>query len=47
MSNANVRLGVRNLFDELPPKADESSGYLPGLYSIEGRVVYLELSKTF
>ncbi|WP_321490003.1 TonB-dependent receptor domain-containing protein [uncultured Hyphomonas sp.] len=47
LSQANARLGVRNLFDEAPPKADESAGYLSGLYSVEGRVVYLELSKTF
>jgi iron complex outermembrane receptor protein len=47
LSGGDVRLGVRNLFDELPPKADESAGYLSGLYSVEGRVVYLQLSKTF
>jgi hypothetical protein len=42
-----LKLGVRNLFDELPPYADESAGYLSGLYSETGRVVYGEISKEF
>lgn len=44
----SMRLGVRNLFNELPPYADESSGYLSGLYSgVEGRVVYARVSREF
>ena len=42
-----LKLGVRNLTDELPPYADETYGFITGLYSSEGRVVYGEISKTF
>ncbi len=47
LSGTDLRLGVRNLFNELPPFADESAGYFAGLYPVEGRVVYAEVSKTF
>lgn len=47
LSGVDMRVGVRNLFDELPPYADESPGFLSGLYSIEGRVVYGQISKEF
>lgn len=47
LSGVNARLGVRNIFNELPPFADESAGYLSGLYSGEGRVIYGQVSKEF
>ena len=42
-----VRLGMRNVFNEEPPLADESYGYIGGLHSSRGRFVYLSVRKTF
>ncbi|MEZ5937275.1 MAG: TonB-dependent receptor [Hyphomonadaceae bacterium] len=42
-----LKLGVRNLFNEMPPYADETYGYFDSLYSGEGRVVYGQIKKTF
>ena len=42
-----LRLGVRNVFDEDPPLADESYGYLGSLHSSKGRFVYMSARKTF
>ena len=42
-----LRLGVRNVFDEAPPLADESYGYLGSLHSSSGRFVYVSARKTF
>jgi outer membrane receptor protein involved in Fe transport len=42
-----LRLGVRNLFNETPPHADESPGYFDRLHNVEGRVIYGQLSKEF
>ncbi|WP_375284272.1 TonB-dependent receptor [Marinicauda pacifica] len=42
-----VRLGARNLFDEEPPLADESFGYMGSLHSSRGRFVYVDLRKSF
>ena len=47
LSGSELKLGVRNLFNEMPPYADETYGYLTSLYPSEGRVVYLEAKKTF
>ena len=47
LGGTGLKLGVRNLANELPPRADESPGYLSGLYPIEGRVIYGEISKSF
>ncbi len=46
-SPTRVRLGVRNIFDETPPLADTSFGYLGDLHSAQGRFVYANVRKTF
>jgi iron complex outermembrane receptor protein len=47
LDDARVRLGVRNLFDKLPPLADETYGYDASLHNAEGRYLYLSLSMNF
>ncbi|WP_340679238.1 TonB-dependent receptor [Paraglaciecola sp.] len=47
LDDARVRLGVRNLFDKLPPLADETYGYEASLHNAEGRYLYLSLSMNF
>ncbi|MEQ8559182.1 MAG: TonB-dependent receptor [Henriciella sp.] len=42
-----LRVGARNLFDEEPPLADESFGYMGGLHSSRGRFVYVSARKSF
>jgi iron complex outermembrane recepter protein len=42
-----VRIGARNLFDEVPPLADTNFGYLGDLHSPQGRFVYVNVRKTF
>ena len=42
-----VRLGVRNMFDEDPPVADEQLGYFGSLHSNRGRYVYIDARKSF
>lgn len=42
-----LRLGVRNLFDEDPPTADEQLGYFGSLHSNRGRYLYIDLSMAF
>lgn len=42
-----LRLGARNLFDEEPPLADESFGYLGGQHSPQGRFIYVSARKSF
>jgi len=42
-----LRLGVSNVFDEAPPLADESLGYLPEYHSLKGREYYLQLRANF
>ena len=42
-----LRVGARNVFDEEPPLADESFGYLGGLHSSRGRFVYVNARKSF
>ena len=44
-SGAQVRLGVRDLFDEGPPLAQ--GGYLGSLHRPYGRYWYASVSKTF
>jgi len=46
-SPLQLRVGARNLFDEEPPLADESFGYLGGLHSSTGRFVYVSARKKF
>ena len=45
--DARVRLGVRNLFDEEPPLADEAFGYEGSLHSWMGRYFYLDINTHF
>ena len=42
-----MRFGVRNIFDEDPPLADEALGYLGSLHSPNGRTFYLSAKATF
>ncbi|WP_300379119.1 TonB-dependent receptor [Henriciella sp.] len=42
-----LRVGARNVFDEEPPLADESFGYLGGLHSSRGRFLYVNARKSF
>lgn len=42
-----VRLGVRNLLDEVPPLADTNFGFLGELHNPQGRFVYANVRKTF
>lgn len=46
-SPLRLRVGARNLFDEEPPLADESFGYLGGLHSARGRFIYASARKSF
>ena len=41
--NARVRLGLRNMFDEEAPVADEQLGYYGSLHSNRGRYFYIDL----
>ncbi len=41
------RVGVRNIFDEVPPLADTNFGYLGDLHNPQGRFVYVNVRKTF
>lgn len=47
LDNSRLRFGVRNVFDEDPPLADESYGYNGKLYSNRGRYIYLDYSYRF
>ena len=42
-----LRVGVRNLTDEVPPLADTNFGFLGDLHSPQGRYVYLNVRKVF
>ena len=46
-SPTRIRVGARNIFDEDPPLADESFGYMGSLHSSRGRFVYLSARKEF
>jgi outer membrane receptor protein involved in Fe transport len=41
------RVGVRNIFDEVPPLADTNFGYLGDLHNPQGRFVYVNVRKPF
>lgn len=45
--NARFRLGVRNMFDEQAPAADEQLGYFGSVYSNRGRYIYFDVSTRF
>lgn len=47
MEGTQIRLGVRNLFDEEPPLADATFGYISSLHNCEGRYWYATLNKKF
>ena len=47
LDNFRVRLGVRNLTNELAPLADGTFGYLGELHSNRGRVFYLSARARF
>ncbi|SFC94893.1 TonB-dependent receptor domain-containing protein [Pseudoalteromonas denitrificans] len=48
LQDSKLRIGVRNLFDEQPPLADELGyGYFGGLHSNRGRYFHMSFSKTF
>ncbi len=47
VDSLRLRLGVSNVFDEPPPLADESLGYLPEYHSLKGREYYLQLRANF
>jgi len=47
LSGTRVRLGVNNLFDQKPPLADESFGFLSSLHSARGRQFTFEIRKNF
>jgi len=47
MADTQLRLGVRNLFDEAPPLAAGSFGYLAALYQPYSRYWYLRVKKSF
>lgn len=47
LDGTRLRVGVNNLFDEDPPLADETYGFLSSLHSPRGRVVRFEIRKNF
>lgn len=47
MKGTHIRLGVRNLFDEEPPLADDTFGYVSSFHDSEGRYWYASLDKKF
>lgn len=47
LGDTRVRAGVRNLFDNEPPLADETFGYIGRLHSPIGRYLYINVSKEF
>lgn len=47
IGNARVRLGVRNLFDKDPPLTSSNYGFNGALHNPSGRLVYIDVSKTF
>jgi len=47
LDDARVRLGVKNIFDKLPPLSDDGFGYATKLHSLQGRYVYLDLRYDF
>ena len=44
---ARVRLGVKNMFDEEAPVADEQMGYFGSLHSNRGRYFYVDFAMSF
>jgi len=42
-----LALGVNNVFDKNPPRADEAGGFFGSLYNAQGRVFYASIEKNF
>jgi len=42
-----LSVGVNNLFDKNPPRADESGGFFGSLHNAQGRVFYASIEKNF
>lgn len=47
IGGARLRLGARNLFDKDPPLTSSNYGFNGALHNPNGRVLYVDLSKTF
>ena len=47
MDSLRLRVGARNLLNELAPIADQPTGYIGDLYSNRGRQIYFSVSKRF
>ncbi|ODP36319.1 TonB-dependent receptor domain-containing protein [Sphingomonas turrisvirgatae] len=47
MDDLRLRVGARNLFNQLAPIADGSNGYIGDLYSNRGRQIYFSVNKRF
>jgi outer membrane receptor protein involved in Fe transport len=47
LQGTRFRVGVRNMFNKLPPLADQSFGFMGELHSIKGRYWYASLRKRF
>jgi outer membrane receptor protein involved in Fe transport len=47
LDGTRLRFGINNLFDQDPPLADETYGYLSQLHTPRGRVFRVELRKNF
>ncbi|MEA1013926.1 TonB-dependent receptor domain-containing protein [Sphingosinicella sp. LY1275] len=47
LDGTRLRIGVRNIFNNLPPLADATLGYLGSLYNNNGRVIYASIRNRF
>ena len=47
IGGARLRFGVRNLFDKDPPLTSSNYGFNGALHNPSGRLLYIDLSKTF
>ncbi|MGN6269650.1 MAG: TonB-dependent receptor domain-containing protein [Sphingomonas sp.] len=47
LDNTQLRVGVRNIANKLPPLADTSFGYIGDLYPLTGRSFYASIRKKF
>lgn len=47
LGDTRVRVGARNLFDNQPPRADETFGFIGRLHSPVGRYLYVNVKKAF
>lgn len=47
LRGTQLALGVTNLFNKNPPRADEAGGYFGSLHNAQGRVFYASIEKSF